>query len=86
MEGHAAPGALLQVLALVLDVVHLGEDGPGVGGDQAGAPDEKDDPPGTTHAGPGVEGEGVTDGLIPVTRKTPFTSQSALPAPLTSQL
>ena len=65
MEGHAAPGALLQVLALVLDVVHLGEDGPGVGRDQAGAPDEKDDPPGTTHAGPGVEGEGVADGLIP---------------------
>ena len=65
MEGHAAPGALLQVLALVLDVVHLGEDGPRVGGDQAGAPDEKDDPPGTAHAGPGVKGEGVANSLVP---------------------
>ena len=86
VEGHAAPGALLQVPALVLDVVHLGEDGPGVGGDEAGAPDEDDDSLGPAYTGPGVEGEGVTDGLIPVTRKTPFTSQSALPAPLTSQL
>ena len=65
MEGHAAPGALLQVLALVLDVVHLGEDGPGVGGDQAGAPDEEDDSLGSAHAGPGGEGEGVADGLVP---------------------
>ena len=85
-EGHAAPGGLLQVPPLVLDVVHLGEDGPGVGGDQTGAPDEQDDPLGSAHTGPGGEGEGVADGLVPVTRKTPFTSQSALPAPLTSQL
>ena len=86
VEGHAAPGALLQVPALVLDVVHLGEDGPGVGGDEAGAPDEDDDSLGPAHAGPGVEGEGVADGLVPVTRKTPFTSQSSLPAQLTSLL
>ena len=65
VEGHAAPGALLQVPALVLDVVHLGEDCPGVGGHQAGAPDEEDDSLGSAHAGPGVEGEGVADGLVP---------------------
>ena len=84
VEGHAAPGGLFQVPPLVLDVVHLGEDGPGVGGDEAGAPDEDDDSLGPAHAGPGVEGEGVADGLVPVT--VPVTSQSALPAPLTSQL
>ena len=65
MEGHTAPGTLLQVPPLVLDVVHLGEDGPGVGGDQAGAPDEEDDPLGSAHTGPGVECQGVTDGLVP---------------------
>ena len=65
VEGHAAPGALLQVPALVLDVVHLGEDGPGVGGDQAGAPDEEDDLLGPADTGPGVEGERVADGLVP---------------------
>ena len=65
MEGHTAPGALLQVPPLVLDVVHLGEDGPGVGGDQTGAPDEENDPLGSAHTGPGGEGQGVADGLIP---------------------
>ena len=65
VEGHAAPGGLLQVPPLVLDVVHLGEDGPGVGGDEAGAPDEEDDSLGSAHAGPGGEGEGVADGLVP---------------------
>lgn len=65
MEGHTAPGALFQVPALVLDVVHLGEDGPGVGGDQAGAPDEEDDLLGPADTGPGVEGERVADGLVP---------------------
>ena len=65
VEGHAAPSGLLQVPPLVLDVVHLGEDGPGVGGDEAGAPDEEDDSLGSAHAGPGGEGEGVADGLVP---------------------
>ena len=65
VEGHTAPGTLLQVPALVLDVVHLGEDSPGVGGHQAGAPDEEDDSLGSAHAGPGGEGEGVADGLVP---------------------
>ena len=65
MEGHTAPGTLLQVPPLVLDVVHLGEDGPGVGGDQTGAPDEENDPLGSAHTGPGGEGQGVADGLVP---------------------
>ena len=65
VEGHTAPGALLQVPPLVLDVVHLGEDGPGVGGDQTGAPNEEDDPLGSAHTGPGGQGQGVADGLVP---------------------
>ena len=70
VEGHAAPGALLQVPPLVLDVVHLGEDGPGVCGDETGAPDEQDDPLGSANTGPGGEGEGVADGLVPLYRES----------------
>ena len=65
VEGHAAPGALLQVPPLVLDVVHLGEDGPGVGGDEAGAPDEENHPLGSSHTGPGGEAQRVADCLVP---------------------
>ena len=65
VEGHAAPGALLQVPPLVLDVVHLGEDGPGVGGDEAGAPDEENHTLGSSHTGPGGEAQRVADCLVP---------------------
>ena len=44
---------------------YLGKDGPGIRRHDAGDPDEHNHSPGSSHPGPGVESERVTDCLVP---------------------
>jgi len=44
---------------------YLGKDGPGIRWHDAGDPDEHNHSPGSSHPGPGVESERVTDCLVP---------------------
>ena len=54
--------------SLTLAAAHLGEYCPGVGGHEAGDPDEADHLPGAAHTRPRVQCEGMADGLVPDTQ------------------
>ena len=52
----------------ILAAVHLCEYCPGIGGHEAGDPDEADHLPGAANTGPRVQGQRVADGLVPATQ------------------
>ena len=55
---------------------HLSEYCPGVGGHEAGDPDEPDHLPGAAHTCPRVQGQRVADGLVPATHSTVSTDST----------